>query len=85
MLIYVNITDRQTDRQTDRHIKTIVRNLTKLFTDRQIDGRTTQNCSSEPHKKTAFFKKSSLSKDIRTICLRKSSKKIKIWLLKINI
>ena len=59
----------------------------KLFTDRQTDGRTTQNYSSEPHKKTAFFKKSSLSKDIRTICLRKSGlvKKIKIWLLKINI
>jgi hypothetical protein len=29
MLIYVNITDRQTDGQTDKHIKNIVRNLTK--------------------------------------------------------
>ncbi len=29
MLIYVNITDRQTDRQTDKHIKSIVRNLTQ--------------------------------------------------------
>ena len=31
MLIYVNITDRQTDRRTDKHIKSIVRNLTKLL------------------------------------------------------
>ncbi len=30
MLIYVNITDRRTERQTDKHIKSIVRNLTKL-------------------------------------------------------
>ncbi len=29
MLIYVNITDRQTDGQTDKHIKSIVRNLSK--------------------------------------------------------
>jgi hypothetical protein len=28
MLIYVNITDRQTVRQTDKQIKSIVRNLT---------------------------------------------------------
>ncbi len=36
MLIYVNITDRQ----TDKHIKTIVRNLTIyffIFMNRQID------------------------------------------------
>ena len=30
MLIYVNITDRQTDVQTYKHIKSIVRNLTKF-------------------------------------------------------
>jgi hypothetical protein len=29
MLIYVNITDRQTDGRTDKHIKSKVRNLTK--------------------------------------------------------
>ena len=30
MLNYVNITDRQADGQTDKHIKSIVRNLTKI-------------------------------------------------------
>ena len=49
MLIYVNITDRQTDRQTDKHIKSIVRNLTqKKNVFHRTDGRTTQNYSSEP-------------------------------------
>ena len=30
MLIYVNITDRQTDGRTDKHIKSIVRKLIKF-------------------------------------------------------
>jgi hypothetical protein len=33
MLIYVNITDRQTDGQTDKLIKSIIRNLTKIIVD----------------------------------------------------
>ena len=57
MLIYVkkkkNVFHR-TDGRTHVQLKTIVRNLTKTFygqTDGRTDGRTTQNYSSEPHKR----------------------------------
>ena len=50
MLIYVNITDRQTDGRTDKHIKNIVRNITK-----QKNGVLTLHCRSMGNKQASPF------------------------------